>query len=122
MAASNQRSQVSVEEVGDVRIVTFADKRLLDKQQIDIITRRLLELFDQEKCHRIILDLENIEYISSNMLGGFITLHKRLLTVKRRLVLCNIDPKIREVLEITRLDRHFKCVRDEHDALRQFTQ
>jgi anti-sigma B factor antagonist len=37
-----------------------------------------------------------------------------------RLVLCNIDPQIREVFEITRLDKLFVIKNDEQEALQVF--
>ena len=49
-----------------------------------------------------------------------IALHKKLQAVGGRLILCNIDPEIYEVFEITRLDKFFNIQKEEQAALQAF--
>jgi len=37
-----------------------------------------------------------------------------------KLILCNIDPQIHEVFEITKLDKFFKIMKEEQQALQAF--
>jgi anti-sigma B factor antagonist len=58
--------------------------------------------------------------MSSAALGKLITLNKKVQTAGGRLVLCNIRQEIREVFEITKLDKLFVIKRDEQEALQVF--
>ena len=69
---------------------------------------------------RIILDFRNVDYLSSAALGKFITLNKKVAGAGGKLVLCNIDPNIYEVFEITKLNKLFNIQREEQQALQAF--
>jgi anti-anti-sigma regulatory factor len=47
-------------------------------------------------------------------------LNKKVQVAKGKLILCNIDPQIHEVFEITKLDKFFKIMKDEQTALQAF--
>jgi len=49
-----------------------------------------------------------------------ITLNKKLQAAGGRLILCNIDPQIYEVFEITKLDKFFNIQKEEQAALQAF--
>jgi hypothetical protein len=53
------------------------------------------------------LDLANIAFIGSTLLGKLIALDARLKSNGGRLELCHVNPEIREVFKVTRLDRLF---------------
>ena len=53
------------------------------------------------------MNFGNVEYLSSAALGKRITLNKKLQAVGGGLILCNIDPQIYEVFEITKLNKVF---------------
>jgi anti-sigma B factor antagonist len=49
-----------------------------------------------------------------------VTLNKKIKAAGGKLVLCNIDPQIREVFEITKLDKLFVIRGEEQEALQAF--
>ena len=61
-----------------------------------------------------------MEYLSSAALAKLITLNKKLQAAGGKLILCNIDPQIREVFEITRLNKLFTIHDEEQAALQAF--
>ena len=69
---------------------------------------------------KLLLNFGNVEYLSSAALAKLITLNKKLQQVNGRLVLCNIDPQIYEVFEITKLNKLFNIQGDEQTALQAF--
>jgi anti-sigma B factor antagonist len=75
---------------------------------------------DEEGCRKLLLNFGNVEFLSSAALGKLITLNKKLLAAKGRLILCNIDPQIHEVFEITKLDKFFNIQKEEQTALQAF--
>lgn len=114
-------ARLSVEHIGDVTVVKFDEKKILDETNIANIGDKLLDLVDKEGVRKLVLNFEVVDYLSSAALGKLINVHKRLvLQLKGNLVLCSIKEQIYEVFQITRLDKFFKIVKDEQVALQQF--
>jgi len=120
MSQPPRRRRLEVENIGDITVVNFLDKKILDEQNIQIIGEQLFSLVDNEGCRKVLLNFSNVEYLSSAALGKLITLNKKLQQAGGRLVLCNIDPQIHEVFEITKLDKFFKIMKEEQAALQAF--
>jgi anti-sigma B factor antagonist len=117
---TGRRRRLEVEEIGDVTVVNFVDRKILDEQNIQIIGEQLFSLVDEDGRRKILLNFGNVEYLSSAALGKLITLNKKLQTAGGKLILCNIDPQIHEVFEITKLDKFFKIMKEEQQALQAF--
>lgn len=113
---SSQR--LKVEQIADVVVVNFLDKRILDEPTIQVIAEQLFGLVDDAKNRKMVLNFSNVEYMSSAALGKLINLHKKLTTVGGRMTLCNVIPQIYEVFTITRLDKIFKIHPDEESAVK----
>ena len=109
--------RIEVEEVGGATVVTFVDKRILDEQNIQLIGEQLFSLVEDQNRDKIVLDFENVEYLSSAALGKLITLNKKVKAVDGQLRLCSIKKDIREVFMITRLDKVFPIDDDVDDSL-----
>src|SRR3954451_20647019 len=108
MSSQPRKRRLEVEVIGDVTVVNFIDRKILDEQNIQAIGEQLFSLVDQEGVKKMLLNFGNVEYLSSAALGKLITLNKKVAAAKGKLVLCNIDPQIHEVFEITKLDKLFK--------------
>ena len=120
MAAQPRRRRLEVEDIGDVTVVNFVDRKILDEQNIQIIGEQLFSLVEEVGRRKILLNFGNVEYLSSAALGKLITLNKKLQAAQGKLILCNIDAQIYEVFEITKLDKFFKIVKDEQAGLQAF--
>jgi anti-sigma B factor antagonist len=120
MSSQPRRRRLEVEDIGDVTVVNFTDKKILDEQNIQIIGEQLFSLVDELGRRKLLLNFSNVEYLSSAALGKFITLNKKVNAAGGKLVLCGIDPQIYEVFEITRLNRIFNIQKEEQAALQSF--
>jgi len=118
--STQPRRRLEVEDIGDVTVVNFTDRKILDEQNIQLIGEQLFGLVDEGHRHKILLNFSNVEYLSSAALGKLITLNKKIQSVKGRLILCNIDPQIYEVFEITKLNKVFNIQKEEQAALQAF--
>ena len=118
MAASQRR--LDIEEVGDVTIARFVDKKILDENNIQVIGNQLYGLIEEDARKRIILDFSNVEYLSSAALGKLITLNNKAKQAKGKLRLCGIRPDIYEVFAITKLNTVFDIKDDREQALEGF--
>lgn len=120
MSSPTRRRRLEVEPIGDITVVNFVDRKILDEQNIQIIGEQLFSLVDEENRRKILLNFSNVEYLSSAALGKLITLNKKLQQAGGKLILCNIDAQIYEVFEITKLDKFFKIMKEEQAALQAF--
>lgn len=77
----------------------------------------LLTLLD-EKPGRIILDLSGVTYIDSSGVGTIVELKRRALHDENKVVLVGLQPRVRSLFEITRLDKFF-TITDSIDEARQ---
>jgi anti-sigma B factor antagonist len=116
--AVNQRLEVT--EVGDVTVVKFADRKILDESHIHDLGQELFALVEQEQRLKILLNFANVEFLSSAALGKLITLNKKRKAAGADLKLSNIRPEIYEVFAITKLNKLFDIEEDEADALAAF--
>ncbi len=100
--------------------IVFVDARILDETKLDQISRDLLELLNKTTEERVILDFRNVKFMSSSMLGKLVQVHKKAGEYKVKLKLCSIDPEIRQVFKITKLDKLFDIESDEASARAAF--
>ncbi len=115
-----RRRRLEVEDIGEITVVNFIDRKILDEQNIQKIGEDLFSLVDELGRRKILLNFGNVEYLSSAALGKFINLNKKVRGAGGKLVLCNIAQHIYEVFEITRLDKMFNIQKDEQAALQAF--
>jgi len=120
MSTQPHKKRLKVEIIGDVSVVDFFDKKIIDEQNITHIGDDLFKLVEQDGHKKVLLNFRNVDFMSSAMLGKLITLFKKLQARSGRLILCNISPEIQEVFKITKLDKLFTILDDEQVALQSF--
>lgn len=115
MAAGQRR--IDVEQIGDVTVARFTDKKILDENNIQVIGNQLFGLVEEEGRKKVVLDFSNVEYLSSAALGKLITMDKKVKAAGGKLRLCSIRPDIYEVFAITKLNKLFDIRDDQEQAL-----
>ena len=117
---ASRRRRLNVEDIGDVTVVNFVDRKILDEQNIQIIGEQLFNLVDELNRKKIVLSFHNVEYFSASGLGKLLTLHSKLSKIGGQLVFCSMISEIFETFEITKLYKLFTIVKDEQRALQAF--
>ena len=115
-----RKRRLEVEDTGDIAVVNFVDKKILDEQNIQMIGDDLFRLVDELGRRKVLLNFKNVEFMSSAALGKLITLHRKLQAVQGKLVLCKITKDILDVFKITKLDRILSIAADEQAGLQAF--
>jgi anti-sigma B factor antagonist len=116
--AVHRRLQLS--QVGDVSVVRFVDRKILDEANIQELGQELFQLIEEENKKNLLLNFSSVEFLSSAALGKLITLDKKVKAHAGKLKLSNIRPEIYEVFAITKLNKLFDIKDDEADALASF--
>jgi anti-sigma B factor antagonist len=111
------KQRLRVEQIADVTVVYFLDKRILDEPTIQVIAEQLFSLVDQDGRRKLLLNFSDVEYLSSAALGKLINLQNKLDAGQGKLAMCSVFPQILEVLAVTKFDKVFKIFPDENAAM-----
>jgi anti-sigma B factor antagonist len=109
-----------VSDVGDVTVVRFVDRKILDEANIQELGQELFQLVEDDGRKSLLLNFSSVEFLSSAALGKLITLDRKVKAHGGKLKLSNIRPEIYEVFAITKLNKLFDIKDDEADALAAF--
>jgi anti-anti-sigma factor len=112
--------RVEVSEVGEVTVVRFVDRKIIDEVAIQELGDELFALVEEENRVNLLLNFSGVEFLSSAALGKLITLDKKVKGASGRLKLSNIRPRIYDVFKITNLNKLFDIKDEEADALAAF--
>jgi anti-sigma B factor antagonist len=112
--------RIDVSKVGDVTVVKFVDKKILDETGIQELGAELFSLIEHDNRRSILLNFESVDFLSSAALGKLITLDRKMKTAQGRLKMCNIRPEILEVFQITKLNKVFDIRGEEAEAISAF--
>ena len=112
--------RIDVSKLGDVTIVKFLDKKILDEAGILELGAELFGLVEQENRKSLLLNFTGVEFLSSAALGKLITLDRMVKSQKGRMKMSNIRPEILEVFQITKLNKIFDIRKDEAEAISAF--
>ena len=116
----SDRQRIEVSEVGDVTVVRFVDRKILDAGNIQQLGEELFGLIEDEDRKSLLLNFSNVEFLSSAALNKLIILDKKVKACSGRLKFSNLRPEIHEVFVITRLTQLFDIAENEADALASF--
>ena len=101
-------------------IVYFADAKILDDARIQQIGKDLTEMVTKAEHQKMLLNFQNVGFMSSAMIGKLILLSKKCKADAVDLRLCNIMPNIMEVFKIMKLNKVFDIQTDEATAMKAF--
>ncbi len=112
--------RLDVTDVGDVTVVRFRDRKIVEDINIQQLGQELFQLVEVDNRDKLLLNFSSVDFLSSAALGKLITLDKKMKAHGGALKLSNIRPEIYEVFAITKLNRLFDIKDDEADALAAF--
>jgi anti-sigma B factor antagonist len=102
--------EITTETAQDVAVIRFAGSA--DAAAVDAIRATLGEMMAACGC-RLVCDLSGVDFICSDALGAFISAHEDARAVGGFVRLLQPQPRIRDVLGTTQLNRLF----DIYDSL-----
>jgi anti-anti-sigma factor len=105
---------------GEVALVRFVDRKIIDPVVIQELADELLALVEKEQRKNVLLNFADVEFFSSAVLNKLILLEKKVKPGGGKLALCNLKPEIFEVFAVTRLTQLFSIKRTEQEALAEF--
>jgi anti-anti-sigma factor len=111
---------LEVEQVGDVTVVRFAVRTILDGEGIEAMGVQLFGMVESAGCRKFVISFANVESVATAMLGKFILLHRKLESTGGRVVLCRVGDFLNEIFKVLEFPRLFSIYRNEQEALQSF--
>ncbi|MFT3788293.1 MAG: STAS domain-containing protein [Tepidisphaeraceae bacterium] len=78
---------------------------------------RLLRALDGKKPEKLVLNLGEVPYMDSSAIAVLVETMQRLRPHKGKIILTNLQPRVKSLLEIAKLHTIFGMVASEADAL-----
>lgn len=100
-------SQLVVYESGALTVVGFAGHMPLDELNLAECHDEVIALVRQHRCKVLAIDMTETRIIPSGLLGLMVAIHHQRVSV----CLLNCSDELREVLEITKLNRFISTYR-----------
>jgi anti-anti-sigma factor len=105
---------------GGVVVARCLLSNLSDEENIDPVGQELLTLVDKYECRRIVVDLSEVEYMTSAMVGKLIRVHRQLHRDGGKLVVCRLTPTVHDILHTSKLLNYFNIANSVEEASGMF--
>ena len=117
MAQNKNSSQVlpAVRRSGDAIIASLNGE--IDLHNSPILRAALLKLLDENKPGKLVLNLAQVPYMDSSAIAVLVEALQKLRKIGGKIYLTNLQPRVKGLLEIARLDSIFVVTASEEDAL-----
>ena len=113
--SDSSNSYFTLEEQGDVLVVSFKSRLLNDEENIEQLGQELFSLVEQSSWLKLVLDLSKVDYLTSSVLGKLITLHRKLHRSQGKMVLIGLTEGVDAILRTSKLLTYF-AIADSRDA------
>lgn len=111
------KPSVEVRKEGDVLVAEFWDCLRLDPAPVQELRRQFESHLKANGQPLLVVDLNGVGFAGSAALGGFVAIHRLAKQHSGRLIFCNVDPTVQEVLRVSKLENLFAIVSDKAAAL-----
>jgi anti-sigma B factor antagonist len=99
---------------GDALVVSVNGD--VDLSRSPEMRRSLLALLNEHRPQRLVLNLENVPYMDSSALAVLVELMRKMGR-SGKVILAGLQPRVRGLMEIARLDTIFPLAADEQEAM-----
>ena len=97
---------ITVQPIEKYTVVEFRTASLMDPVVLDNLGQAIYRLVDVEDRRQMVLDFEQVKFLSSQAIGIILTVKKKLDKLPHGiLVLCGVGPTLMQLIKITQLDR-----------------
>ena len=111
---------VSFRQDDDVQIGHIEATSVLDAMNIAEFSNEVQAFIEGKKGIRLLLDFENVEYLSSVVLTELLRIDRKIKEWDGHLRLCGFKDDVKKVFEITNLDKVFTIYPDCKEAMIRF--
>ncbi len=112
---------MEISETKQEQVVILSLKGRLDASTSKLFEEKLLDLINNNHEHRIVIDFQQLDYISSAGLRVLLMAAKILKPENGKLVLASLKDHLKEIFEITGFQGIFQIFNHKEDALKNIS-
>lgn len=120
MSSQAVSSWLEAEQVGDVTVVRFTRPVLLTGEQAEDFGKETAVLIHPPGRRWLLLNFANVQSFASMTIAKVLGLQRKVEADGGRLALCALNPDLREVFHVTRVDRLVSIYPTEAEAVQSF--
>lgn len=102
--------------------VDVAERAIQSRDDVNSFARQITDLINNNAHPRILLSFEEVETISSMMVGQLVALSKQAKAKNGQISILHARGEVRSVMKVTRIDQMIKVYDDLETALKSFKQ
>lgn len=110
----------SVKKSGEIAIMTIL-KEEITMYEIDKVKNEFSEVIEKESKN-LVVDFKKLAFISSLVMAALVFVLKKVKEKNGKLKFCELKGKVKEVFEITDLDKVFEIYPTENEAIAKFSE
>jgi anti-sigma B factor antagonist len=110
---------LNTRQVGNVSVIDVAGRITLGEGSAAL--RETLREMVAKNQNKILLNLADVTYIDSSGIGELVSGYTTVTNTGGQLKLLNLNKRVKDLLQITKLYTVFEVKEDEADAIRSFT-
>jgi len=112
------KMQTSTRQVGDVTVLEVSGRITLGEG--NVMLREIVRDLADKNNKRIVLNLSEVSYIDSSGMGELVKTHTTIRNKGGELKLANLNKRVHDLLQMTRLSSVFDIQKDEASAIASF--
>ena len=96
--------EISKRIIGGILVLDIKSKPTTEDDSTSVLASNLFQVIQDSNCQQVLLDLQGIEFITSDVIGQLIMLHKKCVADNRQLKICGATAENRLALDLVRFD------------------
>ena len=117
---SESKTAYRVYRTEDIVRIEFIESHVVGQKCVSQLQERLGQVLKRVPEAKIVLDVKNVQYVSSAALGELLSAHKQLAKGQGKMCMAGVGPELLEILATTRLDAIFETYDTADEAIRNF--
>lgn len=101
-------------------LIVAAGLKRVDVLSSPILRKEIQEIIEQEGKGNVVIDLSSVEFIDSAGLVGLLAIWKNLRKKKGELKIAEVQPQVKQLIELVLLNRVFSVYETVEEALNSF--
>ena len=101
---ANRNYEISKRIIGGILVLDIRSKSSKEQDSTSTLANTLFQLIQDSNCQQVLLDLQGIDFITSDVIGQLIMLHKKCVADNRQLKICGATADNRLALDLVRFD------------------
>ena len=112
------KMQTNTRQIGDVIVLDISGRITLGEG--NVMLREIVRDLAEQGKKRIVLNLGEVNYIDSSGVGELVKAHTTVRNKGGELKLANLNKRVQDLLQMTKLSAVFDIQKDEANAIKSF--